>query len=152
MLLISLVLNISLTIIFDGMNMIQASTLRWSLCKEGRLVFNSNPRLFVGAHHFAPNWRITNFASSVALVVGYGSISVLTTAIYIIGLSDVDGRIAQLFATDKYAIDFNGWGFVGLGSSLLVQGAICLWCLLKSNIVPTWSSNPFTTALVCELL
>ena len=154
MLFIGFVLNVCLTILFDCMSFIQNTTLRWALCKEGRLVYNSNPRLFVGARHFAPNWRSSNAISAVALAVGYGSISALTYSIYIVGISN--GRLG--FVTDvpvpgpRFAIDFNGYGFIGLGVALLLQGAISSWCLAKSKIVPTWSSNPFTTTLVCKML
>jgi hypothetical protein len=154
MLMIGFVMNIGLTVLFDCMNFIQNTTLRWALCKEGRLVYNSNPRLFIGSRTFAPNWRSANAISALALAMGYGSISALTCSIYIVGMSDgasglqVDAPITG----PRFAIDFNGYGFIGLGVSLLLQGSISSWCLLKSKIVPTWSSNPFTTALVCELL
>jgi hypothetical protein len=86
--------------------------------------------------------------------MGYGSISALTYSVYIVGMSDgasgldVDAPISG----PRFAIDFNGYGFIGLGVSLIIQGAISSWCLSKSKIVPTWSSNPFTTTLVCKIL
>jgi hypothetical protein len=153
-LMINFVLNVWLTAIFDCMAFIQSTTLRWALCKEGRLLHNSNPRLFTGARHFAPNWRITNAMSSLALVMGYGSISALTASIYIVGMSNEEGflDVDAPVSGPRYAIDFNGWGFIGLGISLLLQGMISSWCLAKSKIVPTWSSNPFNTVLVCTIL
>jgi hypothetical protein len=155
MLIIGLLLNVCLTALFDCMSFIQGTTLRWALCREGRLKYNSNPRLLVGARHFAPNWRSTNVVSAVALVMGFGSISTLTASVYIVGLSDGYTSFEQGVPVTgpRFAIDFNGWGFVGLGIALLLQGAISSWCLLKSKkLVPTWSSNPFTTTLVCSML
>jgi hypothetical protein len=154
MMTINFVLNVCLTILFDCMAFIHNTTLRWSLCKEGRLVYNSNPRLFTGARHFAPNWRMTNAVCSLALVMGYGSISALTYSIYIVGMVNAKGHLDPTapISGARYAIDFSGWGFVGLGMSLILQGAVSSWCLTKSKIVPTWSSNPFNTALVCAIL
>ncbi|KIW02672.1 uncharacterized protein PV09_06109 [Verruconis gallopava] len=154
MLMIGFVLNVCLTVLFDCMAFIQNTTLRWALCKEGRLVFNSNPRLFIGARHFAPNWRVSNAVSALALTMGYGSISSLTCSIYVVGMSNGRSGIAEgkPITGPRYAIDFSGWGFIGLGISLLLQGSISSWCLSRSKIVPTWSSNPFNTALICALL
>jgi hypothetical protein len=86
--------------------------------------------------------------------MGYGSISALTCSIYIVGMSNAEGflDVGAHVSGPRFAIDFSGWGFVGLGTSLLIQGAVSSWCLAKSKIVPTWSSNPFNTALVCTIL
>ena len=138
MLFISFVLNVCLTILFDCMSFIQNTTLRWALCKEGRLVYNSNPRLFVGARQFAPNWRSSNAVSAVALAMGYGSISALTCSIYIVGMSDGTSYGIDFAAPvpgSRFAIDFNGYGFIGLGIALLLQGGISSWCLAKSKII-----------------
>lgn len=148
----SLALNISLTLLFDSMNNIQKCTLRWALWKEGRLQYNSNPRLFSCARRFAPNGWCTNSISCVALVLGYGSTSILTSNVYVAGFSDSKSHLIKPAAPQGWALDINGWSLSGLGVALMVQGLICTWCLARSQHVPTWSSNPLNTARVCSTI
>lgn len=155
MLLIGLVLNVFLAALFGCMSFIQSTTLRWALCRAARLKYNSKPRLLIGARNFAPNRRSTNVVSAIALVMGFGSISALTASVYLVGLSDGHERLVEGVPVPgpRFAIDFNGWSFIGLGIALLLQGVISSWCLLKSKkLVPTWSSNPFTRTLLCSML
>jgi hypothetical protein len=147
----SLVLNICLTVIFDAMNYIPATTLRWALWRENRLDYNANPRLFTGARRFAPNSLYANILSSIALVLGYGAVSVLTTNVYIVGTASEESSLAnRTVSGPRYALDFNAWGMVGLGCALVVQSIVCSWCFALGNgMVPTWSSNPLSTARAC---
>jgi hypothetical protein len=147
----SLVLNICLTLVFDAMNYIPATTLRWALWQERRLEYNSNPRLFTGARHFTPNSLYVNVLSSIALILGYGGVSVLTSNVYIVGTASQNSSLADEKVTgQRYALDFNAWGLVGLGSALIVQSIICSSCVYFGNsIVQTWSSNPLSTARAC---
>lgn len=146
----SLGLNIVVTILFDLMNYIQKCTLRWALWREGRLQYNSNQRLFISAHTFAPNNRYSNAFSCIALIIGYGSTSTLSTTVNIVGLVDQDGFLIRPASSQGWALDVNGWCLTGLGIALLLQGIICTWCLVRSQHVPTWSSNPLNTAHVCS--
>jgi hypothetical protein len=151
----SLVLNICLTLIFDAMNYIPATTLRWSLWQEGRLHCNSNSRLFTGAHHFAPNSWYANAVSCVTLVLGYGAVSVLTSSVYVIGeASKNNGLGDENVSGPRWALDFNAWGMVGLGSALFVQSLLCSWCFISggNKMVQTWSSNPLSTARASAVL
>ncbi|KAE9977693.1 hypothetical protein EG327_007650 [Venturia inaequalis] len=91
----SLALNVSLTLLFDSMNYIQTCTLRWALWKEGRLQYNSNPRLFSCARSFAPNGWYANAISCVALVLGYGSTAILTSNVYVAGFSDSKSHLIK---------------------------------------------------------
>jgi hypothetical protein len=147
----SLVLNVCLTLVFDGMNYIPATTLRWALWREGRLDYNSNSRLFTGARHFFPNSSYINVLSSITLILGYGSVSVLTSNVYIVGTASEDDTLAsENVSGQRYALDFNAWGLLGLGVALLVQSIVCTFCFFLGNsIVQTWSSNPLSTARAC---
>lgn len=147
----SLALNILLTILFDSMNYIQKCTLRWALWQEGRLQYNSNPRLFSSARQYLPNSWYMNIISCIALTLGYGSTSTLTSTVYMTGFSDARGHLITPANPQGWALDINGWCLAGLGIALLLQGLICTWCLVRSQHVPTWSSNPLNTARVCSL-
>jgi hypothetical protein len=149
MLLTSLLLNIALTSLFDGMNLVLSVTLRWILFQEGNVVFNSNSRLFTSSQKFGPcHWTI-NILSTIALVLGYGATSILATNIYVISM--VDSETATLnndpITGPRYALDFNAWSMLGLGFALLLQSGICIWALIfGKHIVRNWSSNTLGTA------
>jgi hypothetical protein len=145
----SLALNVCLTVLFDSMSHVQTCTLRWALWREGRLQFNSNPRLFTSAHRFSPNSWYMNVISCMALIIGYSSTSILTSSVHMIGFSDPRGHLVTPANSQGWALDINGWCLAGLGVALLLQGLICSWCLARSHHVPTWSSNPLNTARVC---
>lgn len=147
----SLALNVLLTILFDSMNYIQKCTLRWALWREGRLQYNSNPRLFASARQYAPNSWYMNVVACIALILGYGSASTLTSNVYMTGFSDARGHLITPADPQGWALDINGWCLAGLGIALLLQGLICSWCLVRSQHVPTWSSNPLNTARVCSI-
>jgi hypothetical protein len=145
----ALALNTLLTVLFDSMNYVQKCTLRWALWREGRLQFNSNPRLFTSARRFAPNSWYMNIISCIALILGYGSTSILSSNVYMAGFSDPRGHLVTPPSQQGWALDINGWCLAGLGIALLLQGLICTWCLVRRQHVPTWSSNPLNTARVC---
>jgi hypothetical protein len=149
--LIPLLLNIALTIVFDGINYIHSTTLRWALWREGRLTFNSNLRLFTNAKSHAPNRWYINAISALSLVVAYSAISLLTYDVYIKGIIDADANfISEEVSGERYALDFNSSAIFGLGVSLLVQACISTWCLCcKPGLVKTWSSDPLCNAKAC---
>lgn len=154
MLLTSLLLNIGLTSIFDAMNLILSVTLRWTLFREGNLVFNLNSRLFTSSQHFGPCHWAMNILSMIALVVGYGATSILATNTYVISM--IVTRTGSLsddpITRSRYALDFNAWSMIGHGFALLLQAGLCIWALISGrNMVKSWSSNALGTtyAYVC---
>lgn len=154
MLLTSLLLNTGLTSVFDGMNLILSVTLRWTLFREGNLVFNSNSRLYTSTQSFGPCHWTMNILSTVALVVGYGATSMLATNIYVIAMIDPEtvSLSTAPITGSRYALDFNAWGMLGLGFALLLQAGLCIWALVSGRkLVKSWSSNCLgtTLAFVC---
>ncbi|TLD32476.1 hypothetical protein E2P81_ATG05452 [Venturia nashicola] len=147
----SLAVNILLTLLFESMNYIQKCTLRWALWREGRLQYNSNPRLFSSARQYIPNSWSINVISCVALILGYGSTATLTSPVNMVGISDPKGRLVKPVVPQGWALDINAWCLCGLGMALLLQGLICSWCLARSQHVLTWSSNPLNTARICHV-
>jgi hypothetical protein len=149
MILLSLFLNIAVTLILDCMNYIPSTTLRWSLWREGRQYFNSNLRLFNSAKHGPNRWYI-NILSGLSLVITYGAVSVITYDVNILGNSDADGNMTtKNVPGERYGLDFNGWGLLGVGIGLFMQACVSSWCLLRSGMVVTWSSDPLTNAKAC---
>ncbi|KAF2673028.1 hypothetical protein BT63DRAFT_145049 [Microthyrium microscopicum] len=154
MILLALLLNIFLTMILDGINYIPATALRWALRREGHLDLNSNPRIFSSTKSFAPTSWTVNIFSGIALVMAYGGTSVLTYQVYVQGLAN---NHSQLISTDvsgeRYGIDFNSWGFIGLGIGIVIQSAIASWTLVEArHMIVTWNANPIGTARACYMM
>jgi len=154
MIVVALLLNVALTLVLDGINYIPSTTLRWALKREGRLDLNSNPRLFICSKTFAPNGRLANILSAIALVMAYGGTSVLTYQIYVLGFTNGSGELLSSdVAGPRFGLDFNAWGCIGVGIGLIIQTMIATWSLVMSGkLVPTWSSNPLGTARACVVL
>lgn len=152
MILASLLLNVALTLVLDAMNYIPSTTLKWALLREGRLTFNSNPRIFTSSRTHMPNRWYFNAISGVGLVLAYGSTSVLSYEVYVAGTVDSKGMFnGSNVSGDRYGLDFNAWGCIGLGIGLIFQAIISTWCLLSNKMVGTWTSNPLGVAYVCQV-
>jgi len=148
--LIPLILNVTLTAVFEGLNCIDSTVLKWALWEEGRLNFTSNPRLFAVAKHHPPCSWYANLLSSVCIVFAYGSTAVLTTSIRIIAKSSGTLDESEHLDGSRYGIDFSGWAILILGVCIQVKLMLSAWCLLwKPELVKTWSTNPLMTAKAC---
>ena len=156
MLAVGLLFNIFLTYIFDTINLIHATSLRWELWSEHNLVFNSNPRLFSSTKRHGPNKWYSNIISAFALVLSYGGLNVLVSPVSVVAqLQSPDGVYFDLipdFPGPHYGVDFSAWGLLGLGAGLFIQSIICTWCVFqRSHQVGTWSSNPLAVARACKV-
>ncbi|KAF2098211.1 hypothetical protein NA57DRAFT_77004 [Rhizodiscina lignyota] len=142
--LIGLLLNYALTAVFDCMGRVHSTALRWSLWEEGRLRFNSNPRLFAVSHSHAPNKWYTNVISAASLVFAYGSLALLTTTIQVLGFSEGKDDISSApYDGPEYGIDISGMALLVVGCAIFIQFMISMWSLLANpKLVKTWSSNP----------
>ncbi|KAK0610756.1 hypothetical protein B0T14DRAFT_593506 [Immersiella caudata] len=157
MIVLPLILQAAATLIMGCLESIHATTLRWALWQEGRLRYNNNLRLFKSSKRFGPNKWPANTAAIIGLVLSYGGASIMMFPIQVnaIVLSaermlELDYNVERL--EDRTAINFNGWGLVGLGAGLLLQSIISFWALLDSAYVGTWNGNPLATAKACKIL
>ncbi|KAF2431052.1 hypothetical protein EJ08DRAFT_197089 [Tothia fuscella] len=154
MILVPLFLNYAITAILASLSFIQSTTLRWALCREGRLPFNSNPRLFIAARNHAPNSWFTNSVSVLSLIFVYGSLAVLSTDINVLGYINAAGDNTDdsiPYRGINNGLDINGWALVVLATCLLLQFVISAWCMLwDPKLVKTWSENPMMVARACE--
>lgn len=135
--------------VFDSMNYIHATTLRWTLFWEGRLRYTSTLRLFSSSNAHGPHAWYMNVISAISLATVYGGISILTTSIDITGKWDGNtaGNIEQFSdKAQRHGIDFSAWAMLTLGTGLLLQTCISTYCLLCSGNVAYWGSNPLVTA------
>src|SRR6185436_20285962 len=76
--LIPLAFNIALAVILSCVNSVQSTTLRWALFREGRLRYNSNPRLFSFSKTHLPNHWSINILSAIATSLIYGAVNQMT--------------------------------------------------------------------------
>lgn len=73
--LVSLSLNILVTLCNESMGLIHTVSLRWALQQEGRLVFSSNLRLLTSSRRSNPNRWYTNALSLTCMIASYSSSS-----------------------------------------------------------------------------
>ena len=133
--LIPLALNLLITICTDSLGFIQTASLRWSLQRDGVLMYNSNLRLLTATkRNPAHRWYI-NAISAFCASVCYAATPILST-----------WRLSQ---HSVYWIP-QGIIIVYLGLAIMGQAALATWCLFLSlKSIPTWSSNPLNTTLAC---
>lgn len=150
---ISLFLTFGLTLMMDSMNFIHSTSLRWALWREGKPMFNSNLRLFSAAKKSLPNGWLANILSCLALVLAYAGIGLLTFNVYLVAVLEKKGKKTSLnfnVPGNRYAIDFNAWGLIGVGVGSLLQAIISTLSLVyRRGAIPTLSSNPLATARAC---
>lgn len=132
---ISLLLNVYVTLITECLDFIHSASLRWALHNEGRLTFNSNLRLFTSAKQSYANGRIANFVWAVTLALSYTSVS-------------------QILLPNSPNSTFRSYiwcpsPLVILGVSLLCQALLATWCLIpsKQRNILSWDSSPLNTTL-----
>ncbi|KAK5660560.1 hypothetical protein OQA88_13111 [Cercophora sp. LCS_1] len=157
MLLLPLIIQLIIAVIFGCMSSIHATTLRWALWQEGSLFHNSNLRLFMSSKRNGPNKWPANVVACTGLILAYASTSIMTFPVSVVGILDMtreDPVVYDLASVgpNRYGLDFNGWGLLGLGIGLLLQATISTWALLSSPSVGTWSPHPLATARACHHL
>jgi hypothetical protein len=156
MVIIPLILNFVLTYVFDAVNFIHETSLRWALWSEGRLVYNSNPRLFSSTTRHGPNKWYSNVVGGLALALSFGGLSVITFPVTIVAsvtFTDKHLHVNPEFTGPRYAIDVNSWGMLGVGMGLFLQCTISSWCLIQTGRqIGTWNGNPLAVARACKRL
>ncbi|PHH92644.1 hypothetical protein CDD83_6414 [Cordyceps sp. RAO-2017] len=134
---LSLSLNLVLTFCIDGMMFVHSVSLRWALYYENRLQYNTNIRLLTSSRTSGPNRWYINMASLFFLILSYGTSSIMLPA---------DPWENNWFSGPRICL--NAIALSGLSVALAGQATIALWCLmLGRDLIPTWGSNPFNTAL-----
>jgi hypothetical protein len=145
--LVPLILNYALTTILEILFIIHSTTQRWSLWKEHRLHFHSNPTLISASKMYLPNRWYINVMFTMALSFSYGTLTTLTNEILVWGYSDGDVGVSDTpYAGPRHGIDFGGWPMLVLGLCLTTQTIICACCLFYDpGMVKSWSTNAITT-------
>lgn len=134
---ITLGLNFVILACTEPLGMIHSTSLRWALFREHRLDFNGNLRLLTFSKTSVPNGIIANTLYLLSLAMCYAaSPLVLVKVTY-----EAGSRV------EIYSYCLSKAGPLCLGIALLVQCAICTYCLLDSA-VPTWNPNPLVTLAV----
>lgn len=161
MVIVPLLLQVAIASISLALDSIHSTTLRWALWCEGRLRHNTNLRLLTFTRKSGPNSWPANVVASLGLALAYGGATLTILPVTVTGMLEekANGRIVPHFdadpGPDRYGISFNAWGLLGVGIGLLLQSAICTWCLVHDtteHIVGTWNSNPLATARACQHL
>lgn len=159
---IPLLLQVTLTFVSACLDSIHSTTLRWALLREGRSSHNTNLRLLTASKSSGPNGWPANLASSFGLVLAYAGTVVMSYPVEVVALFEItpkDGKMVSSYnydadlGPDRFGIDFNGWGMLGLGFGLLIQASVCTWCMVRDaseHGVGTWNSNPLATARACQ--
>ncbi|KAL9078856.1 MAG: hypothetical protein Q9157_002226 [Trypethelium eluteriae] len=135
--LVKLAVNICIMLVTDCLGCIHTASVRWALWREGRLDFNSNPRMLTGTKTGWSTHYFTNIAMAFFLMLLFAASS-------------------QLFLQPRTANNnyngfvVNGVAFLALAVGIAGQALIATVALRgSSRLIPTWSSNPLNTALTC---
>lgn len=143
---ISLGLNALVTLCTEAAGFVHATTLKWALAKEGRLVFNANLRLLTSARGiFSSNGFVVNALYSISLILSYAASStiLLTTAFPACSISKSTGLYCDEDAS-RSVISFVPPAL--LGTAFLIQGTLALIAFYGTQ-VPTWSNSPLDVTL-----
>ncbi|KAG1719666.1 hypothetical protein EDB19DRAFT_1970748 [Suillus lakei] len=135
--LLSLILNLLVTICTESTGFVHGTSLRSALASESRLRFNTNLRLLTGARGWRnPNGTLFNGIMAILLIVSYTSSSLAVTIQFPSDLGALHSAIT-------------GLPLLLLGIALLLQIVIVISGVRAVKIL-TWSSSPFdlTAALV----
>lgn len=161
----SLLVNLALTFVTDGLSFIHSLSLRWALAEDGKLEFNTNIRLLTSSRLSAPNRWWVNVLSLATLILCYGSTSVLFVSSIefsdksiVSSAADMDDDIsAPVTNVCGDGMCANMVALLSLGIGLAVQTAIAVWCLLadhrkmhKDERILTWSANPLNASLAAQ--
>ncbi|KAK9367360.1 hypothetical protein V1509DRAFT_627100 [Lipomyces kononenkoae] len=131
---VSLLFTILVAVFTEALGFIHGTCLKWTLFKEDKLKFNSNLRLVSCSKRSRANsWWINTFYM-VALAISYATTPMLV--------------IYRSTSTDTYP-EFTKAAPIILGIAILVQCAICIWCLIVTSI-PSWNSSPLVAAFIAS--
>ncbi|KAL9088210.1 MAG: hypothetical protein Q9165_006337 [Trypethelium subeluteriae] len=135
--LVKLAANICIMLVTDCLGCIHTASVRWALWREGRLDFNSNPRMLTGTKTGWSTHYATNIAMAFFLMLLFAASSQLF----------LQPRTAN---NDYNGFVVNGVAFLALAVGIAGQALIATIALRGSaRLIPTWSSNPLNTALTC---
>lgn len=151
---VTLLINILLTICMEGMGFVHSVSLRWALYREGRLDFNTNLRLFTNAKMHGPNRWYINFIWILSIIICYVATTLLFTKISVCYLNSSyqDDTESDEDCMDKNIYGLNGMALCFLGIGLALEVVISAWCLLdardpKRVVIPTWNSTALNSTL-----
>lgn len=155
--LVSLALQVALTLILRTVGAVHAATLRWQLFREGRLRTTNSLRLFTNTLSWGPNSWPANAVSCLGFVLAYGGATISTFPMHIVSTFEIGDDGLPILSDDvpgeRDGVDFSGWGLVGLGSGLVLQLAVSTWSLFAgAACVETWNASPLETAHACKVL
>ncbi|MCJ1381833.1 hypothetical protein MMC17_004944 [Xylographa soralifera] len=141
---LSLAVSIAVTVLNESLGHIHAASLKWSLQRDSRLVYNTNLRLMSSSRTSKANRWYSNTVVLICTILTYSSSSMM----FLTPASNYGGASAAeiSFPASVTAIPI---AILGLGFGVLGQAVFATWGLLSSQI-PTWSTNPITTVQACE--
>ncbi|KAJ8596016.1 hypothetical protein M405DRAFT_257269 [Rhizopogon salebrosus TDB-379] len=138
---LSLTLNLIVTLCTESTGLVHSISLRSALASESRLRFNTNLRLLTAARGWRnPNGSLLNGVMAVLLTLSYTSASLVILP---------SGTVATIDFDVIYSVYITGFPLLLLGIVMLLQVVIALSGMCAVKIL-TWSSSPFdvTAALV----
>ncbi|QSS56465.1 hypothetical protein I7I53_04684 [Histoplasma capsulatum var. duboisii H88] len=136
---ISLGLNLLITLVNEVYGYVHGVSLRWALQREGRLTFNSNFRLLTSSRSSRPNKWYTNLFMLCCIIGSYSSSS-------LVFLKDHSSG-----SDDEPVTRICGAAIISLAICLLGQWAVAWWSLPNTHHAPTWSVDPLDTVAACIL-
>jgi hypothetical protein len=139
---LSLTLNLIVTLCTESTGLVHNISLRSALASESRLRFNTNLRLLTAARGWRnPNGSLLNGVMAVLLTLSYTSASLV--------ILSSDPLLITWNGDVTYFVSITGVPLLLLGIVMLFQVVIALSGMCAVKIL-TWSSSPFdvTAALV----
>lgn len=125
-----LLLNALITVCNESLGYIHTVSLRWALCRDKRLEFNSNLRLFSSSRISKPNSWYGNAVVFFGIVISHTASVMFITNSY-------DSLNSVVSGTACFMLSFG----------LLLQIVVAACSLFsKSAAFPTWSFSPLDTA------
>lgn len=141
--LVQLAVSFWVTALSEIAGLIHSTSLRFTLLASRRLTFNSNLRLFTSCPESRVHWWPVNVIWAWSLISSYACGSmVLVESVYDYYHDDGTGPSYNLDLVSGYALIFLGFGLLG-------QASIATWALVVTKI-PSWSTNPIHTAMICQ--
>lgn len=138
-----LLFNVVIAVCTEVIGYVHTTALRWALVEEGRLMWNSNLRLFTCSRRSWANGWVVNGLAAVLLAVCY------TASGQMLSVGFGDGGPASM--TGIGYVILNGVAMLMLSVGLLGLCGIAVLCLLAARkSILTWSPNPLNAALACK--
>ncbi|KAJ2894393.1 hypothetical protein MKZ38_007559 [Zalerion maritima] len=159
--LITFLIHLFVTFLLSALGHIHSVSLRWALHREGRLEFNSNPRLFTTAGT-DPSFscgagragRAVHSLYANTAWLFFTTLKYASSSFIVVQWADWQDEIQEKGYPTAFV---NVVALFGLGSSILmlsVLAGLCLWKrsrggAQKQEHIPTWNSNTLGTTLAC---